>query len=67
MSKRFHIPSWGYKLLLLVAAAVWGLGTVVLKDDLEGRADRVRGGAQGLGHEIAAIAEADNDGDPRPR
>ncbi|WP_314040233.1 DMT family transporter [Slackia exigua] len=32
MSKRFHIPSWGYKLLLLVAAAVWGLGTVVLKD-----------------------------------
>ena len=35
MSKRFHIPSWGYKLLLLVAAAVWGLGTVVLKDTVD--------------------------------
>lgn len=30
-SVRVHIPSWGYKLLLLGAAAMWGLGNVLLK------------------------------------
>lgn len=32
ISKHMHIPMWGYKIMLLLAAAIWGMGTVVIKD-----------------------------------
>ena len=30
-----HIPLWIYKVMLVVAAAIWGLGTVVIKDTVD--------------------------------
>ena len=30
-----NIPVWGYELLLVLAAAIWGLGTVVIKDTVD--------------------------------
>ncbi|WP_350454658.1 DMT family transporter [Slackia heliotrinireducens] len=33
--RHLHLPVWVYKGMLLLAAAVWGLGTVVLKDTVD--------------------------------
>ncbi|MFR3273240.1 MAG: DMT family transporter [Slackia sp.] len=30
-----HIPLWAYKCMLVLAAAIWGLGTVVIKDAVD--------------------------------
>ena len=30
-----HIPLWVYKCMLVLAAAIWGLGTVVIKDAVD--------------------------------
>ena len=30
-----HIPGWVYRAMLILAAAIWGLGTVVIKDTID--------------------------------
>ena len=35
MRTRWTIPTWGYMAMLVLAAAIWGLGTVVIKDAVD--------------------------------
>ncbi|WP_165247543.1 DMT family transporter [Adlercreutzia sp. ZJ141] len=34
-SKQSRIPYWGYGCMLLLAAAIWGMGTIVIKDSVD--------------------------------